>query len=125
MSLKNLDQRGRWRNKTIAFRVSPEEDALINRMVAMSGLFKQDYITHRLLMKDVVVVPNSRVQKALRNSMLLVYGELRQLRNVSDIEPDTHHIITSLATIFAELGDANYVSDSEISDNAIHKLNRS
>ena len=28
MSAKNLDQRGRFRNKIVAFRVSPEEDAL-------------------------------------------------------------------------------------------------
>ena len=28
MSAKNLDKHNRWRNKTVAFRVSPEEDAL-------------------------------------------------------------------------------------------------
>ena len=26
MSMKNLDRHNRWRNKTVAFRVSPEED---------------------------------------------------------------------------------------------------
>ena len=26
MSAKNMDSQGRWRNKTVAFRVSPEED---------------------------------------------------------------------------------------------------
>lgn len=31
MSAKNLDQKGRHRNKIVAFRVSPEEDALIER----------------------------------------------------------------------------------------------
>lgn len=29
MSAKNLDSHNRWRNKTVAFRVSPEEDAQI------------------------------------------------------------------------------------------------
>lgn len=29
MSAKNLDSHNRWRNKTVAFRVSPEEDSLI------------------------------------------------------------------------------------------------
>ena len=28
MSAKNMDSQGRWRNKTVAFRVSPEEDEL-------------------------------------------------------------------------------------------------
>ena len=30
MSAKCLDRQGRWRNKTVAFRVSPEEDELGN-----------------------------------------------------------------------------------------------
>ena len=57
MSLKNRDNHNRWRNKTVAFRVSPEEDAQIETFVKLSGLTKQDYITRRLTCKDVVRVP--------------------------------------------------------------------
>ena len=53
MSLKNRDNHNRWRNKTVAFRVSPEEDAQIETFVKLSGLTKQDYITRRLTGKDV------------------------------------------------------------------------
>ena len=42
MSLKNRDEHNRWRNKTVAFRVSPEEDAQIERYVQLSGLTKDD-----------------------------------------------------------------------------------
>lgn len=45
---KNLDYKGRWRNKTVAFRVSEEEAKLIDTQVALSGLTKQDYIIRRL-----------------------------------------------------------------------------
>ena len=45
---KNLDYKGRWRNKTVAFRVSEEEAKLIDDLVALSGLTKQDYIIRRL-----------------------------------------------------------------------------
>ena len=55
MSLKNRDNKNRWRNKTVAFRVSPEEDAQIETAVRLSGLTKQDYITRRLLCREVVV----------------------------------------------------------------------
>ena len=55
MSLKNRDNHNRWRNKTVAFRVSPEEDTQIEIFVKLSGLTKQDYITRRLTCKDVVV----------------------------------------------------------------------
>ena len=49
MSAKNLDKHNRWRNKTVAFRVSPEEDAQIETAVKLTGLTKQDYIIRRLL----------------------------------------------------------------------------
>ena len=52
---RTLDYKGRWRNHTVAFRVSDEEAKLLNDLVALSGLTKQDYITRRLLCRDVVV----------------------------------------------------------------------
>lgn len=52
---RTLDYKGRWRNHTVAFRVSDEESKLLNDLVALSGLTKQDYITRRLLCRDVVV----------------------------------------------------------------------
>ena len=52
MSAKNLDNHNRWRSKTIAFRVSPEENEQIEIAVRLSGLTKQDYITRRLLEKE-------------------------------------------------------------------------
>ena len=55
MSAKALDAHGRWRNVTVAFRVSPEEDSQIETLVGLSGLTKQDYIMSRLLNRDVIV----------------------------------------------------------------------
>ena len=34
MSAKCLDQQGRWRNKVVAFRMSPEEDELLETAVS-------------------------------------------------------------------------------------------
>lgn len=48
MSSKILDKQGRWRNKTVAFRVSPEEDKQIETAVRLSGMSKQDFIISRL-----------------------------------------------------------------------------
>lgn len=45
MSAKNMDNHNRWRNRTVAFRVSPEEDEQLEVFVKLSGLTKQDYIT--------------------------------------------------------------------------------
>ena len=85
MSLKNRDEHNRWRNKTVAFRVSPEEWEQIERYVQLSGLTKQDYITRRLINKEVVVQGNPRVYKALRNNLANVLMELQRIENGSDI----------------------------------------
>ena len=74
MSAKNLDNHNRWRSKTIAFRVSPEENEQIEIAVRLSGLTKQDYITRRLLNRDIVVQGNPRVYKALRDQLAAVLG---------------------------------------------------
>ena len=79
MSAKNLDNHNRWRSKTIAFRVSPEENEQIEIAVRLSGLTKQDYITRRLLDRVVVVQGNPRVYKALRDQLAAVLGELRRI----------------------------------------------
>ena len=79
MSLKNRDNKNRWRNKTVAFRVSPEEDEQIETAVRLSGLTKQDYITRRLMCREVVVQGNPRVYKALRNKFAAVLAELQRI----------------------------------------------
>lgn len=79
MSAKNLDKHNRWRNKTVAFRVSPEEDAQIETAVKLTGLTKQDYIIRRLLCRDVVVQGNPRVYKALRDQLAEVLAELQRI----------------------------------------------
>ena len=96
MSLKNRDERNRWRNKTVAFRVSPEEGSLIERYVQLSGLTKQDYITRRLLCRDVVVQGNPRVYKALKNQMAAIYEELKRLEALS---PDNDELLYTLQVI--------------------------
>ncbi len=99
MSLKNLDTRGRWRSKTIAFRVSPKEDALLEAYVQLSGLTKQDYITRRLLEKDVVVQGNPRVFKALRNELAAVLDELQRIEAGNQVDSDLLDTIQMIAVI--------------------------
>ena len=90
---KNLDYKGRWRNKTVAFRVSEEEAKLIDDLVALSGLTKQDYIIRRLQCRDVVVQGNPRVYKALRNQMADIYEELKRLERCSEANDELLYTI--------------------------------
>ena len=93
---RTLDYKGRWRNHTVAFRVSDEESKLLNDLVALSGLTKQDYITRRLLCRDVVVQGNPRVYKALKNQVVAIYEELKRLEALS---PDNDELLYTLQVI--------------------------
>ena len=99
MSVKNLDRHNRWRNKTVAFRVSPEEDAQIETAVRLSGLTKQDYITRRLLCREVVVQGNPRVYKALRNELAAVLAELQRIEAGAGVDEELMDNIELIAAI--------------------------
>ena len=99
MSLKNRDNQHRWRNKTVAFRVSPEEDAQIETAVRLSGLTKQDYITRRLLCREVVVQGNPRVYKALRNELAAVLAELQRIEAGAGVDKELMDNIELIAAI--------------------------
>ena len=99
MSLKNRDNKNRWRNKTVAFRVSPEEDAQIETAVRLSGLTKQDYITRRLLCREVVVQGNPRVYKALRNELATVLAELQRIEAGAGVDEELMDNIELIAAI--------------------------
>ena len=103
MSAKNLDKHNRWRNKTVTFRVSPEEDKQIETAVRLSGLTKQDYITRRLLCQDVVVQGNPRVYKALRNELAAVLTELQRIEAGGSVDNELLDTIELIAVILGGL----------------------
>lgn len=79
MSAKNTDAHNRWRSKTVAFRMSPQEAAHLDMRVAVSGLTKQEYLINRVLGKEIIVNPNPRVQKNLRIYLQLLKTELESI----------------------------------------------
>ena len=107
MSLKNRDNHNRWRNKTVAFRVSPEEDAQIETFVKLSGLTKQDYIPRRLTGKDVVVQGNPRVYKALRDQLAAVLDELRRIEAGNSVNDELLDVIEIIAAIMDGMKEEN------------------
>ena len=103
MSLKNKDEHNRWRSKTVAFRVSPEEWEQIERFVQLSGLTKQDYITRRLTDKKVIVQGNPRVYKALRDNLADVLTELQRIEKGGEVNDELLDLIEMIADILGGL----------------------
>ena len=96
---KNVDSKGRWRNRNVGFRVSEEEAKLLDDLVELSGLAKQDYILRRLLNREVVVQGNPKVFKALKHQMTQIYEELKRLEAVSDDNEELLIVVEMIATI--------------------------
>ena len=107
MSLKNRDNHNRWRNKTVAFRVSPEEDRQIKTFVKLSGLTKQDYITCRLTCRDVVVQGNPRVYKVLRDQLAAVLNELRRIEMGGSVNDELLDVVEMIAAIMDGMKEEN------------------
>lgn len=105
MSLKNRDEHKRWRNKTVAFRVSPEEDALLETYVKLSGLTKQNYITRRLLGQDVVVQGNPKVYKALREQFSALLEELKRIDSGKTVNDELLDVIRMISEILYGMKD--------------------
>ena len=92
-----VDYKGRWRNKTVAFRVSEAEAKLLDDFVALSGLTKQEYIMRKLLNREVVVQGNPRVYKALKNQMERIYEELKRLEECSEENDEMFYTLQVIA----------------------------
>lgn len=106
MTAKSRDKHGRWRAKTIAFRASYEEAQAIDEVVSLSGLTKQEYIITRLQNRDVVVVGNPKVFKALRERMDNIYSELLRLNSAGEVSEQLLETINLVSKIYAGLNEA-------------------
>ena len=98
MSKKNLDRKGRFRNKIVSVRMSEEEAKLLDRRVLLSGLTKQDYIINSILGKEIAVYGNPYVFRSLHDELMKlidIYG-----MKIED-EDDEEIIALTLKTILA------------------------
>ena len=99
MSVKNRDEQNRWRNITVGFRVSPEENERINTAVALSGLSKQEYCYRRCVGREIVVQGNPRVYKALKTQMTEILSELKRMESGAALSNETLANIRLIAEI--------------------------
>lgn len=108
MSAKNVDNHKRFRNITVGFRVSPEENEAINAAVKLSGLPKQEYCYRRCLERNIVVQGNPRVYKALRDQLAAVLTELQRIENAGSVTDELTQLIELITvTLYGMKGEQN------------------
>ena len=86
MSEKRRDEKGRLRNKTIAFRASPEEAEELDRRVRLCGArTKQDYLLESVLKQRITAVGNPRMLTQFRIQLTEIIVELRRINKLDEI----------------------------------------
>ena len=103
MSAKNRDEHNRWRNITVGFRVSPEENEQLNIAVALSGLPKQEYCYRRCMNRDIIVQGNPRVYKALKDQLANMLAELQRIASAGEMRDELFENITLITKTLNEM----------------------
>lgn len=122
MSAKTLDSRGRWRSKTVSFRMSPEEASQLDLLVKLSDLPKQEFIVRALLTPDISVHATVRMRQAVREEMGELVAELRRLRRAGDVPETLSESIDTVARFVGSFAPESSPLDEE--DGVIRSLKR-
>lgn len=95
----------RKRNKTMAFRCTPEEHKLICEMAAWSGMLRQDYIIAKLTDTEVEVRPSVSMQKALKDSMVELAKEVKLAASYGELSDSLQQRLELVMRLFLALSE--------------------
>lgn len=97
MSEKNRDDKNRWRNVTVAFRMSPEENEELTQRVKMSGYrTRQEYIIRSVLHQKIVATGNPLMLVSFRQNLQHIEAELERLQDISEMDTE---LLTPIRTM--------------------------
>jgi len=97
MSQKSRDEKNRWRNKMVAFRMSQEEADQLDVFIKLSGINKQKYLISRVLQREIIVQGNPRTYKALRNQLAAIQEELQSFSSTGEMSDELIQVISQIA----------------------------
>lgn len=115
MSEKNRDMKNRWRNRTIAFRMSPEEEKELNDRIRLMGYRqKQDYLIEAVLHNEVRAIGNPLMLIQFRQDLMKIETELMRIKCVSDMPEELLTPIRSMLEILKAFKDGVAYDQSNI-----------
>lgn len=90
----------------MAFRMTPNEAEWLDEVAEESGMTKQDFIISRLRDEAITVMPNVRVQRALRMHMQRLCAELSRMSSSEPVDERIAVAAERLSRLCCELGGA-------------------
>lgn len=109
----------------MAFRLTPEEHAILCERIALSGLDRQEYIYRKLMDMEVVVKPSVRVHKALKESMAGNHQQLLRIRAGGVLSEQMETVIKMLVDEYHNLEPAEEIEQVDQEYQAMWDLERS
>ena len=103
MSEKRVDEKNRWRNVMVSFRMSPEEAKELNVKVAISGLSKQEC----LLKHEIRVVGGKKVARKMEMYLEALLEELQFYDEEKMSQMDLDEILIPLKHILTILNESD------------------
>ncbi len=94
----------RKRNKTIAFRATPEENDAVTLLAEAAGMTKQEYIMSKLTDTTVVIRPSTRTIRALKRELAKTCSELERIRKADDMGEELERRVALLLDMVQGLG---------------------
>ena len=125
MSKKNCDNKNRLRSRTIAFRMSPEEEAELDQRVKLMGYrTKQDYMIEAVLHNEVRAIGNPLMLIQFRQVLSQIESELFRIREASEMDEELLTPIRSMLEILIafETGKASDQSNIVIKKQELDRL---
>ena len=115
MSEKSLDRKNRWRSRTIAFRMSPEEEAELNERVKLMGYrLKQDYLIDAVLYNEVRAIGNPLMLIQFRQALSRIENELVRLTCISEMSEELLTPIRTMLEILTAFENGKAADQSNI-----------
>lgn len=88
MLIWTKDEKNRWRNVTVGFRMSPEEAEELNVKVRLSGLSKQDYLIKSCLEHKLHIICGRKVAREMQMHLEAILDELQRLETAEEMHEE-------------------------------------
>lgn len=113
MTEKKTDKKGRFRNKIVAVRVSEAESEMINRMVSILGMSKQDYIINKLTNKDIVVEGSIRTFNGIKTQLAYINEELERIGKINEEHEEVFELLKIITEILLKIQENQNISEKK------------
>ncbi len=103
MLAKNYDYRGRLRSKVVSFRMSPEENEILNKKVKIAGLKKQDYLIQCVNDLKIVIYGNPYVYRSLKRELETYIQLFYGIQHLEELDLDDLELLEYTLKIIINL----------------------